>query len=254
MYYSAQMPGDGNSSFVQGIGFGMRDDTDVTFLSGGVGILRDASGDDAYTASTFGQGSGYWQGTGLLLDGDGSDSYDAYYYVQGGAAHYSAGVLLDAGTGNDKLDTHLAPAYMHFGAGHDFSAGVFVDEGGDDTYVYAGLAAGASNCQGIGIMVDNGGSDSYTATSTYSTGLGNQSSECDSGSRATAPSIGLFLDSGGDPDTYVWPDDSRTPADDSSFGISWNGVSTEHGGAVDGDGETGVHAAGVLPTARTGAR
>lgn len=245
LYYSPQLPSGGNSSFSQGAGFGMRNDNAGTFLSGGVGVLRDVAGDDTYMAGTFAQGSGYWQGTGLLLDGEGSDLYDAYYYVQGGAAHYAVGVLLDMGPGDDGLNTRMAPNYMHFGAGHDYSAGVHINEEGDETYVYAGLAAGASNCQGVGVFADNGGSDTYLASSTYSTGLGNHSGECES--RKEVDSIGLFLDSGGDADTYVWPEDElRTPADDSTFGISWNGTQDEKGGGIDGDGETALHADGGL--------
>jgi hypothetical protein len=34
------------------------------------------------------------------------------------------------------------------------------------------------------------------------------------------------------------------PANDSSFGYSWNDSKYEHGGGVDGDGETGLHANG----------
>lgn len=247
MYYSPQMPGTGNSTFGQGAGFGRRDDTNGAFLSGGVGALRDVSGDDSYTASTFAQGSGYWQGIGMLLDGAGSDLYDAYYYVQGGSAHYAVGMLLDDGDGDDGLNTRMTPAYMHYGAGHDYSAGVFVNESGDDTYVYGGLAAGASNCQGVGLMVDNDGVDTYNAASTYSTGLGNHSSECDTVSRRKGKSTGLFVDSGGDDDTYVWVggDAHPTPENDAVFGVEYEGTADEHGGAVDGDGETGVHAGGA---------
>lgn len=247
MYYSPQMPGDGNSSFTQGIGFGMRDDTDRVFLSGGIGVLRDLRGDDTYQASTFAQGSGYWQGTGFLLDGAGSDSYDAYYYVQGGVAHYAIGAVLDDGDEADYLNTNVTPAYMHFGAGHDYSVGVFVNEGGDDVYVYSGLAAGASNCQGVGLFVDNGGSDTYIASSAYSTGLGNHSGECEA--RSAARSMGIFVDSGGDADSYTFPEgsDHPVPADDSAFGYDWDGTDDEHGGAVDGDGPTAVHASGIAP-------
>jgi hypothetical protein len=243
IYYSPQMPGRANSSFCQGVGFGMRNDTDRTFLSGGLGLLRDGGGDDVYVASTFAQGSGYWQGTGILSDAGGNDSFDAYYYVQGGAAHYAIGALLDA-AGDDRLNQTLGPTYMQFGAGHDFSVGLYVDEAGDDTYTWAGLAAGASNCQGIGIFVDNAGNDVYNALSTYSTGLGNHSGECATGARSSIHSIGLFLDAGG-VETWTWPDaEGRQPADDSSFGIAWSGTADEHGGAVDGEGETAFHASG----------
>ncbi len=248
VYYSPQLPGNGNSSFSQGVGFGLRGDPSMTFLSGGVGVLRDAEGDDTYTASTFAQGSGYWQGVGLLLDGDGADQYDAYYYVQGGAAHYAAGVLLDDGEGDDRFNTNMTPSYMMVGAGHDFSVGILVNEAGDESYVYGGLAGGASNCQGIGLFVDNDGADDYEISSTYSTGLGNHSGECDALPRTLAPSIGLFLDSGGDQDSYTWPDgDHPAPDNDSTFGYAQSGGENEHGGAVDGEGETGVHAAGELP-------
>jgi len=244
VYYSPQLPGNGNATFGQGSGFGMRDDPDALFLSGGLGVLRDAGGDDEYAAGTFAQGSGYWQAVGLLLDGGGNDAYDAYYYVQGGAAHYSAGVLLDDGDGDDRYNQGMTPNYMQMGAGHDFSVGVLVDEGGDDTYLWGGLAGGASNCQGFGLFVDNGGSDTYDITSDYSTGLGNHSSECNSYLRTKVDSIGLFMDSGGDADSYTWPSgSSRTaPADDTSFGVAYNGTEDEHGGGVDGDGETAAHA------------
>jgi hypothetical protein len=220
------------------------------FLSGGVGILRDAKGDDTYTAGTFAQGSGYWQGTGFLLDGAGADIYDAYYYVQGAAAHYASGILLDDGDGDDRFNTRMTPNYVQLGTGHDYSIGMLINERGNDTYVYAGLAAGSSNCQGMGFFVDNGGIDTYTTTSTYSTGLGNMSGECDTGNRKVIDNIGLFIDSGGAQDTYNWPDEGDTtpshpvPANDSSFGYSWNDSKYEHGGGVDGDGVTGLHANG----------
>ncbi|MBN1334726.1 MAG: hypothetical protein JXB39_02065 [Deltaproteobacteria bacterium] len=252
VYYSPQMPTTGNSTFCQGAGFGRRGDADGAFLSGGVGVLRDASGDDAYTASTFAQGAGYWQGVGFLLDGRGSDTYDAYWYVQGGAAHYAAGVLLDDGDGDDAFNTRMAPVYVMIGTGHDYSDGVLVNEAGDDTYTYAGLGGGASNCQGVGIFVDNDGADTYDVQSTYSTGLGNHSGECDAFPRNAVDSIGLFLDSGGDADTWQWPGggDHPIPADDTTFGHAQSGDTEEKGGGVDGDGETGVHAAGALPAAR----
>ena len=247
IYYSPQLPGNGNASFSQGVGFGMRNDGERLFLSGGIGVLRDRAGDDSYLAGTFAQGSGYWQGTGFLLDGGGVDRYDAYYYVQGGAAHYALGALLDDGPEGDLLNSILTPNFMHFGAGHDFSVGVHVNEGGDDIYTYAGLGAGASNCQGVGLFVDNDGVDQYTALSDYTTGLGNHSTEC--ATRTAARSMGLFVDGGGDIDTYVFPAGvaRATPVNDAVFGIEWTGGATEHGGAIDGDGATTVHAAGRAP-------
>ena len=245
VYYSAQMTTGGNSSFVQGAGFGHRNDAELTFLSGGIGMLRDAQGDDSYIAGVFAQGTGYWQGTGMLLDGAGHDEYDAYWYVQGAAAHYAIGMLLDDGDGDDALNSRMVPVAMQFGAGHDFSVGVHVNEAGDDNYTYAGLGAGASNCQGIGIVVDNDGSDVWNALSSSANGLGNHSGECET--RTQVDSIGLLMDSGGSPDTWIWPGDSLAPADDSSFGHRAHDTEDEFGGAVDGAGETGIHAGGFAP-------
>jgi hypothetical protein len=238
LYGSPQLPGgEGNSSFCQGAGFGLRGDSYGLWLSGGLGLLRDASGDDSYVAGVFSEGTGYWEGTGLLSDGDGADQYDALYYMQGGSAHFATGLLHDGG-GDDRYNQRFDSYYMHSGAGHDYSLGMLIDDSGDDVYGYGGLAVGASNCQGVGVFVDRDGADTYDARSTYSTGLGNHSGEC--ASRTSHPSIGIFLDSGGDPDTYLWTEgDVRTPADNSTFGIEWNGTDDEHGGAVDGDGEAG---------------
>jgi hypothetical protein len=244
LYYSPQMAGQANSSFCQGVGFGLRGNTQNTHLSGGVGVLRDLGGDDQYDASTFAQGSGYWQGTGVLSDAGGSDRYDAYYYVQGGVAHYAVGILADAGDGNDDYNQTRDNVYMNMGSGHDFSLGVLIDEGGSDRYRITGLSTGASNCNGIGLFVDNGGDDVYTAVSDYSSGMGNHSSECIN-TRPNAVSIGVMLDAGG-LDTYDYPqnvhDDFIVPTEGGTWGYSRNGIPAEHGAGLDGDGESGVHA------------
>ncbi|MES2638001.1 MAG: hypothetical protein V4850_00905 [Myxococcota bacterium] len=241
LYYSPQLAsGQGNSSFTQGAGFGLRGDTYSVWLAGGLGVLRDAAGNDAYTAGVFAQATGYWEGTGVLADGAGNDTYDALWYIQGGAAHFALAILVDT-AGNDEYNPNFTPYNVMLGSGHDFSVGVAIDGAGDDVYHYTTLAAGASNCQGVGVFVDNDGADTYRADSAYSTGLGNHSTEC--ATRLTTDSEGFFLDSGGDVDTYVWPaGDTRAPANDTSFGIAWAGTSDEHGGAVDGDGGTGFRA------------
>lgn len=252
LYYSPQMPTDGNSSFCQGAGFGRRGTTPESHLSGGLGILRDVSGDDTYEASVFAQGTGYWQATGILSDGGGNDTYDAYYYAQGGAAHYAIGLLSDDTTDNtpdskttdhDRFNTTRPGRYMHLGAGHDFSIGVLINEGGDDTYVIAGLGAGASNCNGIGLFVDNAGDDSYQSSSDYGSGMGNVSSECLE-TRPLAASLGVMIDASGT-DTYTYPvSDYPVPANDSTWGHTRHDLPSEGGAGVDTSGQTGVHPGG----------
>jgi len=246
LYYSPQLPNNGNSSFCQGAGFGRRDDSSLTFLSGGLGILRDVHGDDTYEASVFGQGTGYWQGTGLLSDGGGSDSYDAYWYIQGGAAHYAIGILTDDGEGDDSFNSLRSPRAMGTGAGHDFSVGVLINEAGNDTYNFATLAAGASNCNGVGLFVDNSGDDTYNAASDHGSGMGNVSGEC-LDSRPTAISIGIMLDADGT-DTYNYPESEfPLPEDGQTWGHRRNGLESEFGSGIDADGgETGIHP-GSLP-------
>lgn len=242
LYASPQLPnGEGNSSFTQGAGFGLRADSVGVYMAGGLGMLRDGGGNDTYTGGVFTEGTGYWEGTGLLADAGGDDVRNALYYAQGGAAHFALAILVDGG-GDDQHNTSFAPYNMMLGAGHDYSVGVFIDESGDDSVVVPSLALGASNCQGRGVYTDNDGSDTYLVSSSYSTGLGNHSGECEARSDYTG-SNAVFMDGGGDADTYTWPEgDVRAPADNSSFGIAWAGTDDEHGGAVDGDGESGFHA------------
>jgi hypothetical protein len=240
LYYSPQMPTDGNNSFCQGAGFGRRATSVLTHLSGGLGVLRDLGGDDRYEASVFAQGTGFWQGTGLLSDGAGADTFDAYYYAQGGAAHYAVGVLADSGDGDDRFNTTRPARHVTLGTGHDYSVGALLNEAGNSEYRISSLSAGASNCNGIGLFVDNAGDDLYLASSDYGSGMGNVSSECIS-TRPTAVSIGLMIDARGQ-DTYSYPASAfAVPSEGGTWGHARNAKASEHGGGVDGDGESGVH-------------
>jgi len=205
------------------------------------------SGNDKYSAGLFAQGAGYWQGTGILSDGDGADEYDAFWYVQGGAAHYAIGMLLDGaagpeGDGGDKFNQNLKTRSVQLGSGHDYSLGVFVNEGGDDVYSFQSLAMGASNCNGIGLMVDNGGDDTYVTDSNSNSGLGNVSGECLE-ARPLAVSIGVMIEVGGT-DTYTYPDGAvGAPSNDAEFGHIAHDLPSEHGAGLDvSAGESGVHA------------
>ncbi|PKN55452.1 MAG: hypothetical protein CVU56_21250 [Deltaproteobacteria bacterium HGW-Deltaproteobacteria-14] len=242
LYFSPQMPGAANNSAAQGAGLGVRWDDHDVFLSGGLGILRDAGGDDRYTCGLFCQGSGFWQGTGLLSDAAGADRYDGLWYVQGGAAHYAIGVLLDGGPGDDGFNEVLTPVNVQLGCGHDFSLGLLVNEAGDDRYRFASLALGAGNCNGLGLFVDNAGADTFTTTAKASAGyasLGECASDAD---RPLARTVGVLLDAGG-ADTWSYPaDEVSAPGDDTRWGRRQTGAATELGVGLDGTGETGLHA------------
>jgi hypothetical protein len=253
LWDSWQLPGQANESLAQGAGSGVRDDDEELYLSGGAGVLRDLAGDDTYQAGVYGQGFGYWQSAGYLLEGGGADTYDLVWHGQGASAHFGVGALLEQGPEGDRFGTTFAPVKYTLGAVNDLAVAVAVNEGGDDTYVLPERSAGAGTCQGSALFVDNDGADTYTALSVLAAGTANQRNSPDDDScvrRASVQTLGLFLDSGGDPDTWQWPtDDSRspTPADDSTFGWSASGAPDERGGAIDGDGETSQHASGMLP-------
>lgn len=199
IYPSAQTT-EHNTSLCQGFGFGRRADlSDGKNMSGGFGLLIDASGDDTYSCGVFGQGSAYWAGTGVLYDGDGDDSYKGIWYVQGGVAHFGIGLLLDE-KGNDSYDALINMAQ---GAGHDFSLGYLIDKEGDDIYTAPNLALGGGNSNGMGFFADCGGNDTYKIRENAQIVLGKAAleSQLKGTWREAEFTFGLFIDRGGN-DNY----------------------------------------------------
>jgi hypothetical protein len=242
VYLSAQLPGRANSSFVQGAGMGRRaDTTDRMFMSGGIGILRDLSGNDEYVAGVFAQATGFWYGTGILADQQGNDLYDGLWYVQSATAHFALSVFLE-GDGNDKYNTRLTPVATHTGVGHDFSTAWLIEQGGDDTYNAAGLVLGSGNDNGYGFLIDNAGQDTYTCPNNNSLGNANSPNPDNSPRNLNGVrTLGLFLDAGGN-DTYKRPDmtllgnnqswlQGRSPAGSPRRNL-------EHGVGLDGEGSS----------------
>ncbi len=186
-----------NSSMGQGMGTGLRADlSDGHSVGGGIGVLHDCAGDDAYTASVFAQGCGFLGGTGVLADDAGTDTRRAVYYAQGASAHRAVGILIDRGAGND---TYITESQCALGCGHDFGLGWLLDEAGNDRYEAKRLALGASNENGWGFFVDLAGDDSYKITTD-----GNNADSFGGGRlnkwgtmREDMPALGFFLDAGG---------------------------------------------------------
>ena len=126
-------------------------------LGGGIGILRDESGNDTYEAQLFAQGIGYYYGLGLLWDGNGDDKYLAVRYAQGNGAHQALGVLRDE-SGNDDYRLSFGVGQ---GMGLDLAVGVLFDGGGDDAYRAGMLAQGTATANGVGLLTDGGGTDRW---------------------------------------------------------------------------------------------
>jgi hypothetical protein len=228
LYPSPQLQDKSNVSFCQGAGYGLRaEDADLA-LSGGIGILRDASGDDLYEASVYAQGSAYWQGTGMLLDGAGHDSFDALYYAQGVGVHFAHGILIDRGNGNDLFDTKLPNRGLSLGAGHDYGIGVHINEAGNDKYVVEKYSAGGTSCNGRGLFLEFGGDDSYEIKSIHSLGVGN-AGEC-AQTRIDVPSIGVMIDADGNDDYYS---DGHHAGNDRAWNLSSNALTSEIGIGLD---------------------
>lgn len=186
---------DRNTSMGQGAGYGMRGVFyDGRSTAGGIGILLDLAGNDRYEAQLFAQGMGYFEGLGLLVDDGGDDSYAVAWYGMGGGVHQAAGVLLDRGTGRDVYrSTHQ----VVLGAANDQSAGVFVDEGGDDDYAVGHLSLGVGYGNATGIFVDGAGNDRYAVASPTCRALGAAFLHAPGTVRENQPGLGLFLDLGG---------------------------------------------------------
>ena len=177
-YHKPLAPNDFRS-MGQGMGYGLRPD-----IGGGVGILKDSSGNDRYSGGVYAQAVGYWYGLGILIDGSGNDFYNAVYYPQGSGIHLAGGLLHDK-DGDDSYYSKHGPGQ---GAGHDFGVGVLIDSAGDDHYsVEGGNGLGLTNS--FGLFLDKQGADRYENGVNSNYGYGK-------GARASA-SIGLFIDGGG---------------------------------------------------------
>jgi hypothetical protein len=197
LYANAQLPSTGNTSMSQGCGRGHRPDSPEPGyqFAGGLGVLRDAHGNDAYTTSVFGQASSFAMGTGMLLDGDGDDTYEGLWYVQGANAHTSV-AYFDDKAGNDKYDPTFPIRATSIGVGHDYSVALHYDEGGDDQYHGPGLSLGSGNDNGIGFMLVAGGTDTFKADAINSFGSAN-CGDLQGTARAKLQTLGVFVKTNG---------------------------------------------------------
>ncbi|HID32040.1 MAG TPA: hypothetical protein EYP24_01520, partial [bacterium (Candidatus Stahlbacteria)] len=168
-------------SLAQGFAIGWR-----PYASGGIGILYDGGGNDAYDAEVYAQGTGYWFSLGGLIDRSGNDRYLAVEYAQGAGIHYALGYLVD-NAGSDLYFSRYGPAQ---GEGHDLSVGILLDREGDDCYLTSG-GQGVGIFNSIGIMIDSGGNDLY---STYEEDLGQGSANW----RRGFGGLGIFVDCAGE--------------------------------------------------------
>ena len=158
----------GYDGWGQGIGAGIR-----RCACGGIGLMLDGGGDDAYEYDYFGHGGGYWMGVGIARDFGGNDvryaatstMYDGsrrresrwQRFGAGFGCHYAVGYLFDD-AGNDVYGGTI----MGVGMGWDLGAGFLVDFDGDDTFeATGGLTQGAGGEGSIGAILNYRGADTY---------------------------------------------------------------------------------------------
>ena len=171
---------DHSLTLSQGFAIGARPD-----FSGGVGLLADAAGNDAYVADIYGQGSAYWYSLGILWDRAGNDRYDAYQYAQGAGIHLAVGLLLD----DAGHDAYMSNGVSQ-GCGHDLAFGLLRDLSGNERYATEGLSLGAGSANGVGVLLDATGEDGYLRRRANAVGYGNP--------RRHFGSLGLAADGAGD--------------------------------------------------------
>ena len=138
----------------QGVGIGFRG-----YARGGIGLLLDQQGSDAYESGNFSLGAGYFFGFGVLRDWQGNDQYTASRYGLATAAHSAIGALIDDAGHDVYLGNHVAL----ISAAWDLSITAFKDRAGDDhysrnAYVFNGGVAAHNS---YSLMIDQSGNDAY---------------------------------------------------------------------------------------------
>lgn len=139
--------------------------------AGGWGLLLDVEGNDRYRSANFSQGHGYFFGAGAFLDLSGNDEYVAARYGHGSSAHYGVGLFSDR-QGADHYES-TGPFY-NGGVAWDHGMSMMIDAGTEpDRYVFlSSNGLGKADYSGWGLFIDEGGNDSYQTRDGY--GLASQ--------------------------------------------------------------------------------
>ncbi|MCW5942857.1 MAG: hypothetical protein KIS66_11525 [Fimbriimonadaceae bacterium] len=201
---------DVHYSFAQGFGSGYREDTGG--VSGGIGLVTDGEGDDAYLGETYCQAASYWFSLGTLYDQAGHDTYSAYHYAQASAMHMTGAYLFDL-AGDDAYSTKFGAAHA---IGHDYGVAFLLDRAGSDLYSARDSRPGLGNANGLGIFIDAEGEDRYNGPA----GFGNPS--------RSSGSLGVFVDLNG-PDLYRGGVGDGQAALGGVWGVAYDAATTQPG-------------------------
>jgi hypothetical protein len=234
LYFSLADRAASNRNLAQGAGAGVAATSSEAGLAGGMGLLSDAAGVDNYSAGTFAQGYGSVRGVGALHDVSGADEYDARGSVQGAGEQFGAGLLVESADADVYNAATTRVRQNGQGYGNAFGWGVFWDMAGVDDVNYATPGGGIGRDGGYGFAFNDGGVDTHT--SSVEAGWGFAVNEASAGTPlADALTVGVFVDSGADADTYDRPNVGQSSIGDDSMWLQPD-VSTfaaERGSGVD---------------------
>ncbi|MFW5966068.1 MAG: hypothetical protein ACOCV2_01065 [Persicimonas sp.] len=203
LYLSRSDRGASNRNLAQGAGAGIESDDDEVGLAGGVGLLRDRVGADAYTAGTHAQGFGSVRGIGAIVDSDGNDVYEGRAQVQGTGQRAAGGLLFDEG-GSDDYNQSGDGIQEGHGLGQEYGWGVLYDTGGDDQIEYLAPGGGVGLDGSFGMALFGDGVDEHNTSTQASFGF--TRNEANDAPLDDSLTLGIFLDVGGETDTYDHPD------------------------------------------------
>lgn len=149
-------------------------------LAGGMGLLTDLGGDDAYLGEVACQAVGRDRGFGSLYDAAGTDSYSATNEAQASASRLGAAYLFDL----DGDDTYAVRQGNCHAFGHDYGVAFLLDRSGGDIYSARDSRPATGNANGLAIFLDAGGDDRYfgpPAVGNAARGTGSLAVFCDLG-------------------------------------------------------------------------
>ncbi len=203
LYFSPPDRRGSNRNLAQGAGAGVASTSSDVGLAGGRGLLRDNGGDDTFRAGTHAQGYGTIRGIGILSEAGGADTYEARILVQGVGQQFGGGMLDDA-AGDDAYNTSTSLKRSGQGFGEALGWGVIRDGGGSNQIQYANPGGGVGLDGGMGFAVFDGGADTHNLQSLSGWGLAQNGAMMGS-PLANALTIGIFVDAGGNSDSYEGP-------------------------------------------------
>ena len=204
LYHSPADGGMANQNFAQGAAAGGDE------IAAGLGIIRNLAGDNSYDAASYAQGFGEQAGLGMIADADGDDTYDGRSRVQAVGIDAGAGVLLDTG-GDDEVNQSTPPQVIGQGSGADLGWGAMLFEGGENEVRSGTPGGGDARDGGFGFSLFDGGPNDHN---NVGGGLGRATFDADDDSpQADGYTVGMFLQTGGEDDTYSHPDDDLDAED-----------------------------------------